>query len=140
MESSRVVHKEVSPFMLGEPANCESLSFSGLLRSFTRVISVRPVLSLLVLLTVCCASVVYTARHLEFKNDRADLIDPNTDFQKRWLNYTQNFGEASDIVVVVEADSPHAIQEVLEVLGQRLRNDPDHFRCRSPTRRNRLAS
>ena len=69
----------------------------------------RPLVSLLALIGLCVGCGVYTSRHLRFKNDRADLIDPQADFQKRWLNYTTSFGEASEIVVVVEAKSPDAI-------------------------------
>ncbi len=114
--------------MPGETSDRQALPLSGLLRSFTRLVSVRPMLSLLLLLTICSASVVYTTRYLQFKNDRADLIDPQADFQKRWLNYTQSFGETSDIVVVVEAESPQVIQRVLDELGERLRKDTQHFR------------
>jgi hopanoid biosynthesis associated RND transporter like protein HpnN len=88
----------------------------------------RPWLSLLVLLAVTVLSGLYTARNLKLKTDRTDLIDPTADFQQRWLNYTQNFGESSDIVVVVEADSPDIITAALDDLGERLRADERHFR------------
>src|SRR5262245_55751730 len=107
--------------MPGETSDRQALLLSGFLRSFTRLVSARPMVSLLLLVAVCFASIVYTSRQLQFKNDRADLIDPKADFQKRWLNYTHSFGEASDIVVVVEAESPQVIQRVLDDLGERIK-------------------
>ncbi len=114
--------------MPAETNDRHAMLFSDFLRSTTRLMAARPWLTLLVLLGLCVASGVYTSQNLKFKNDRADLIDPQADFQQRWLNYTKNFGEASEIVVVVEAKSPDVIQQVLEDLGQRLRSDADHFR------------
>ncbi len=102
--------------------------FSDFLQSLTRLMTARPLLSLLAMLGLCVGCGVYTARNLQFKNDRADLIDPEADFQKRWLNYTKSFGEASDIVVVVEAKSRDAIEPVLDELGARLKSDSQHFR------------
>ncbi|MHC4875669.1 MAG: MMPL family transporter [Planctomycetota bacterium] len=66
------------------------------------------------------AAAVLTAVFMQFKTDRADLIDPNAEFHRRWLNYTQAFGDASDLVVVVEGDDPEAIKATLEDLGERV--------------------
>lgn len=105
-----------------------SAAFGDFLRSFTRFLTARPWVSIVLLVAVCIASSVYTARNLKFKNDRGDLIDPNADFQKRWLEYTKSFGEASDIVVVVEGRMPEDIVPVLDDLGERLKEDDQHFR------------
>lgn len=105
-----------------------AVPFSDFLRSFTRVLTARPWVSIVLLIAVCIASSVYTSRNLKFKNDRGDLIDPNADFQKRWLEYTKSFGEASDIVVVVEGQMPEDIEPVLDDLGERLKGDDRHFR------------
>ncbi len=104
-----------------------AVAFSDFLRSFTRVLTARPWVSIVLLIAVCIASSVYTSRNLKFKNDRGDLIDPNADFQKRWLEYTKSFGEASDIVVVVEGRSADEITPVLDDLGERLIEDDQHF-------------
>ena len=113
--------------MPAEPHDRHAVAFSDFLRSFTRIISARPWLTLALLAAVCLASGVYTSRNLKFKNDRGDLIDPNADFQKRWLEYTKSFGEASDIVVVVEGRSAEDITPVLDDLGERLKADDQHF-------------
>ena len=46
-----------------------------------------------------------TAHYMDFKTNRSDLIDPNASFHQRWLKFTEEFGDSSDIVVVVEAES-----------------------------------
>ena len=113
--------------MPAEPHDRHTAAFSDFLRSFTRVIAARPWVTLILLSAVCLASSLYTSRNLQFKNDRGDLIDPNADFQKRWLEYTKSFGEASDIVVVVEGKNAEDITPVLDDLGERLIADDQHF-------------
>ena len=114
--------------MSAESHDRHAVSFSEFLRSFTRVVAARPWVSLVLLMAVCVASGLYTSQRLKFKNDRGDLIDPNADFQKRWLDYTKSFGDASDIVVVVEGRSAEDITPVLDDLGERLKDDSEHFR------------
>lgn len=113
--------------MPAESHDRHAVAFGDFLRSFTRVLTARPWFSIVLLAVVCVASGVYTSRNLLFKNDRGDLIDPNADFQKRWLEYTKSFGEASDIVVVVEGKSAADITPVLDDLGERLKADDQHF-------------
>lgn len=104
-----------------------AVAFSDFLRSFTSILTARPWVSIVLLSAVCIVSSVYTSRNLKFKNDRGDLIDPNADFQKRWLEYTKNFGEAADIVVVVEGRRPEDITPVLDDLAERLNAEDQHF-------------
>jgi len=77
---------------------------------------------------VTMAAIASTILFLEFKTDRADLIDPEAAFHRRWLDYTESFGDASDLVVVVEADKPAAIKAALDDLGDRLSREPALFR------------
>lgn len=114
--------------MPAETNDRHSALFADLLRSFARIMAARPLASLVVLAAICVACGVYTSRNLQFKSDRSDLIDPDADFQQRWLNYTKSFGDSSDIVVVVEAKSPEVITPVLDELGQRLKEETASFR------------
>ena len=72
-------------------------------------------------------AVLLTLTLIKFKTDRSDLIDPNADFQKRWLSYTKSFGESSDIVVVVESEERETIPRVLDELGRRMESEPELF-------------
>lgn len=64
---------------------------------------------------------------LKFKTDRSDLINPSADFHQRWMRYTQSFGEANDLVVVVEGKTPERIKQALDDLGARLHHEPEFF-------------
>jgi hopanoid biosynthesis associated RND transporter like protein HpnN len=123
-----IVELASESFMPTESSDRHVTAFNEFLRSWTRLIAARPWASLLLLLIVCVACGVYTSRTLKFKNGRDDLIDPQADFHKRWLKYTQSFGESSDIVIVVEGRMPDDIIPVLDDLGERLKEDDQHFR------------
>ncbi|VAX35983.1 Hopanoid-associated RND transporter, HpnN, partial [hydrothermal vent metagenome] len=97
------------------------------LRSVTRFVSRSPKMTLWIVLLITGASVGLTAHYMDFKTSRSDLIDPNASFHQRWLKYTKEFGDSSDIVVVVEADSPDKIKEVIEHLGNRMAKESDYF-------------
>ncbi len=97
------------------------------LRSITRSVSQRPfdVLWLVTLLVALAVGV--SVRFLSFETDRADLIDPRADFQQRWLQYTDRFGDDSDVVVVVEAEDTATVRQVLDDLGRQLEAEPQLF-------------
>jgi len=100
---------------------------SDALCAATRAVSRRPLLTLWIVAAVSCAAVVLTLARIDFKTDRSDLIDPNADFQRRWIDYADRFGGESDIVVVVEADRRETIVRVLEDIGGRMEREPEHF-------------
>ena len=97
------------------------------LRSLTRFVSRRPRLTLWIVLLVSLVCIASTVTCLQFKTKRADLINPDAAFHRRWINYTESFGEASDMVVVVEANDPETIKQVIDDLGARMQAEPDRF-------------
>lgn len=97
------------------------------LRSMTRFAVRRPRATLLTVVIVAFASIWWSAVSLGFKTDRADLIDPGADFQQRWVNYTEQFGGESDIVVVVEAEHSAQVTAAIDALGKRMEREPEHF-------------
>lgn len=97
------------------------------LRSTTRAVASAPKVTLLLLLVVTGACVALTACYLGFKTDRADLIDPNAPYQKRWLAYTQSFGAGSDVVVVVESKDKDAVRSVVDAVGSRVAKEHELF-------------
>ena len=70
----------------------------------------------------------WTVKSIEFRTKRSDLIDPEAGFHKRWLEYTAQFGDAADIVVVVEADQPETVTAAINDLGSRMDRDSEFFR------------
>lgn len=99
----------------------------ALLRRMTQQVLRFPVVTLLLTIGLGCAGTWYTASRLEFKTSRADLINPNADYQKRWLKYTQAFGNLDEMVVVVEAPTPNMIKQVLDDLGPRVERESHLF-------------
>ena len=98
------------------------------LRSITRFSSRRPRATLWFVLVLACAAAGLTVCYIRFKTDRADLIDPDAAFHRRWLSYTESFGDTSELVVVVEADNPVTIKQVLDDLGTRMQRESEPFR------------
>ncbi len=97
------------------------------LRTVTQFTSSRPWGTLAAVVLLSLLSCVLTVQFIQFKTKRSDLIDPNAPFHKRWLRYTKSFGDASDIVFVVESESTRRVKETLEEIAKRLRQHPELF-------------
>ncbi|MFN8609572.1 MAG: MMPL family transporter [Vulcanimicrobiota bacterium] len=65
-------------------------------------------------------------QRLSFTVDRTDMLDPRHPVQRNWQAYRQEFGTASDYVVIVKGD-PEKARLALEDLGQRLEANPQVF-------------
>ena len=98
------------------------------LRRLTLAVIDRPVSSLICLFATALLCVGVTVLWIDFRTSRADLINPSAEFHQRWTKYTKAFGDASDLVVVLEAeDDPDAIKRAQEDLGDRLRAETEFF-------------
>lgn len=64
---------------------------------------------------------------LEFRTSRLDLLNPDSAYNKLWLDYLDEFGEGDDVVIVVQADSRDEVTPVLDELAQRLGEDSSQF-------------
>ena len=47
--------------------------------------------------------------HLRFHTNRDDVLNPSSDYNRRWLQYTKEFGDEEDVVVVVEGAGREAV-------------------------------
>ncbi len=108
--------------------HAQSSLVTRLLKAITSAVTLAPVLTLILVLLLAAASAGYSVLFLKFKTDRSDLIDPQADYQRRWNNYTKDFGDSSDIVVVVESDNPDLIDSILDELGTQVESEPEFFR------------
>jgi uncharacterized protein len=59
-------------------------------------------------------SVWLAMTQLGFRTSRANLMNPNSDYNRRWLKYTEEFGDKEDVVVVVEGESREQIVPALD--------------------------
>ncbi|MEX1230304.1 MAG: MMPL family transporter [Planctomycetaceae bacterium] len=108
-------------------ANHDQPMLSSGLRTLTRGVARYPRITLACLFLSVCAAAAFTVTNLEFKTKRSDLIDPRAKFHQRWLNYSRQFGDTSDLIIVVEADDSADIREVIDELGRRMENNKDLF-------------
>jgi uncharacterized protein len=93
----------------------------------TNAVVEHPVFWLTVTFSLAVVSIVATLLWMEFRTNRADLINPSAEFHQRWTAYTNAFGDASDLVIVFEADDPDSIKLAQEDLGERLRAETRFF-------------
>jgi hopanoid biosynthesis associated RND transporter like protein HpnN len=104
------------------------LALQNLVRPLTRFALKHPALALAGALLMAGACVAYTVQCLQFKTERADLIDPDAEYQQRWLRYTNEFGDAlEDLIVVVEGDHADDICRALDHLGAAVEREPELF-------------
>jgi hypothetical protein len=67
-------------------------------------------------LATAVVSLVLTFTRLGFHTSRAELLNPKSDYNQRWIKYTEEFGDKEDVVVVVEGASREAVVPVLDEL------------------------
>ncbi len=87
----------------------------------------RPYLILSLTLALCAASVVYTVSDLDFQTAQLDLISPK-DPLIRLTEQVRPFQAKDTFTGVIQAPSPYRAVEFLEALGQRIQEDPSHFK------------
>lgn len=73
------------------------------------------------------ASLYLSGNHLRFKNRRLDLINPNSEWNVFWKEYTAKFGSDDDIYVVVDGDTPTDITAALDRLAAKIETRDDLF-------------
>ncbi len=100
---------------------------SACLLGITRCALQFPVMTLLACFALAGTSIWYSYNNLTFKTNRADLIDPGTDYHRRWTTFTEAFGETPDMVVSVEAESPEKIKLLLDELGPQVEKETQLF-------------
>jgi hopanoid biosynthesis associated RND transporter like protein HpnN len=74
------------------------------------------------------ATGLFTARHLGYKVSRVDLLDPESDYNKLWIDYIREFGEDDDAVVVVEGADRSRVVAALDDLSAAVGRKGDLFR------------
>jgi hopanoid biosynthesis associated RND transporter like protein HpnN len=78
-------------------------------------------------LLLAVAAVVLAMNSLGFHTSRLDLISPDSDYNKLWLEYIDEFGDQDDAVVVFEAEDVAQLTSAIDALGEKLESEPDRF-------------
>lgn len=87
----------------------------------------RPYLVLGLTSALCAVSVMYTVRDLDFQTAQLDLISPK-DPLIRLTEQVRPFQAKDTFTGVIQARTPHRAVAFLEVLSQRIQEDPRHFK------------
>jgi hopanoid biosynthesis associated RND transporter like protein HpnN len=84
--------------------------------------------AVLALTAALCGLSIYAAcTRLDYHTSRSDLISPHKEFQRRWNNYLDEFGDDEDLVVVLKGQDAPAMRDALEQLATAVARQPDHF-------------
>lgn len=84
-----------------------------LFRGITASILRYPVAVLALAVGLALASLLLTGSQLGYRTSRLDLLNPNSDFNRLWIEYIKEFGEDDDAVVVVEGPGREEVVPVL---------------------------
>ncbi len=79
-----------------------------------------PWLILLIGIALAAVSGVYTARHLEFKTSRNDLIGRDSEYWRLYSEYAREFHAEEDYILVVESGQPARNRAVIDALATSL--------------------
>ena len=98
-----------------------------LLRRLVRLSCRRPAVTVAISLLLAALAVVYTMQALTFKTSTRSLLPQNAGFVVRYAEYSKEFGELEDIVVVVEAGSFEGARAYAARLTDELESGPVKF-------------
>ncbi len=90
-------------------------------------VATHPVAALWIVGLVTLFALGISIRFLSFRTDRADLISPTEEFHQRWLQYVDEFGDQSEIVVVVEGPHESVVRSIMDDLGPKIEAESELF-------------
>ncbi len=105
----------------------DSSLMSRPLEWLTRAAIRFPLATLLLAVAAAGGSVWLTVTRLGFRTSRAELLNPNSEYNRRWLQYTKEFSDKEDVVVVVEGEGQAQIAPALDDVARALLARPDLF-------------
>src|SRR5262249_53008427 len=62
-----------------------------------------------------------------FKTNRLDLLNPRSEYNRRWLAYLAEFGSRDDALIVVRAERRSDLTEAIDDVAARLKAEPQLF-------------
>lgn len=98
-----------------------------LLVAITRCVLRFPVATLCAAIGLAGAALGLTATNLGYKSSRLDLLNPQSDYNRLWIEYIDEFGDEDDAVVVVEGEGRDRVVPVLQELASMLSRERHHF-------------
>src|SRR5438132_14405572 len=105
------------PLMSDEQTLDDPSWMAAPLRRATAWIVARPAATLWAVLAITAVAVLITVSGLKFKMSRLDLLNPQSEYNQRWLAYLKEFGDQDDAVVVVQAAETDHVLAALDDLA-----------------------
>lgn len=106
---------ELTPFLTGPLTWC------------TRHVLRYPRATLAIALAAAILASLWSFERLGFRTNRLDLLNPRSDFNRRWLKYLDEFGRDDDLVVVVESAESARLIATANDLAAELHRHSDRF-------------
>ncbi|MBS0208665.1 MAG: MMPL family transporter [Planctomycetes bacterium] len=94
---------------------------------FTRLALRYPVATIALSIGLALVCTVYSGTRLGYRTSRIDLMNPNSDYNRLWNEYINEFGDEDDAVIVVEGKNRDAVVPVLQEVSQRLSREQRLF-------------
>jgi len=110
----------------GTPQDNQFL-LAALLSWLTRRVMRSPTVVVLAGLALAAAALLITIDRLGFRTSRLDLLNPDSGYNKLWIQYIDEFGDKDDTVVVVEGTNQSHVIPVLEELAHVLSYEDQLF-------------
>ncbi len=95
--------------------------------ALTRLCARNPIQVVVLSLALAAVSIFIAFHNLGFKMSRLDLINPNSSFNRLWLEYIDEFGESDEVIVVVEGKGNVEVIPVIDELAQKIAAQPNLF-------------
>jgi hopanoid biosynthesis associated RND transporter like protein HpnN len=95
--------------------------------AWTRLCLRVPLVIVVAAVLSAVAAGVWTSQSLGYKVSRVDLLDPESEYNKLWIDYIREFGEDDDAVIVVEGETRVRVIAVLEELSREAARNGELF-------------
>ncbi len=110
------------------PSNGDGSLVGQSLKLLTVLVARFPISVIIISALFVALSLTGAQLSLGFRTSRSDLLNPNSENNRHWAEYTQEFGEPDDVTVVVHSDDPAAVPPILDQLAEKLNSQPKLFR------------
>jgi len=79
-----------------------------------------PIPMIVLAVSLALVALMLTGSRLGFRTSRLDLLNPESGYNRLWIEYINEFGDEDDAVVVVEGSSREEVVPVLEEISEAL--------------------
>ena len=110
----------------GQPVGSEG-RIARLLVAWTRLCLKAPAAVITIAVITAGVAGLLTQQHLGYKVSRVDLLDPESEYNRLWIDYLAEFGEDDDAVIVVEGPSRAIVVDVLGEVSEELSQEGSLF-------------